>query len=78
MNVGEFKESNSTIGHGDEKFDVHLDGGEEGGVVICWKLDMWERVWVLFTGRVWQHNLTYGHDLQTCGVSIEKPRMGKK
>ena len=75
MELDKFDESNSTIGHGDDKFDVHIGIDEECSVVVCWKLGFWERIWALITGRVWQHSLTYGDGLQTTAISISKPEM---
>lgn len=34
-------------------------GGKEGEVVSCWEVSFWERVRILFTGKVWVSIMTY-------------------
>ena len=41
-------------------------------VVSCWKLTVWERIKLLFTGRVWVQLLTFGAPLQPQYVTINK------
>ena len=36
----------------------------DGMVTSCWKLTRWERVRVLFTGRIWWQALTFNQPLQ--------------
>lgn len=38
--------------------------GEHGMVVFCWKLNFWQRILVLFTGRIWHSVLTFRQPLQ--------------
>jgi len=38
--------------------------GDHGMVVFCWKLNFWQRILVLFTGRVWHSVLTFRQPLQ--------------
>lgn len=33
-------------------------------VITCWKLNMWDRLKVLFCGVVWIHQLNFGRALQ--------------
>lgn len=81
MELGRFKESNGGIGIGDdinyEYFEVHKTNDENDRVIILWKLNIFERILVLFTGRVWQQSLLKGGDLQETAITIDKPYMKK-
>lgn len=44
-----------------------------GRVVSCWSLSWKERIRVLFTGRLWLSQLTFGENLQPQLPSVEKP-----
>lgn len=42
---------------------VHRD--KDGHVVTsCWKLTFWERIKILYTGKLWLQQLTFGTSLQ--------------
>jgi len=76
MELGEFDESNDFIGGRESSFRVYRDyDSDEGLIVFCWKLNFFERLQVLFTGRVWHHVLLNGERLQECAITIEKPVM---
>jgi hypothetical protein len=71
-----FKESNATFAEDQEEYlplPVHKRMDEEGTVVSCWKLSFFERLKVLFTGRVWYSVWTFGGPLQPQLPSIDKP-----
>ena len=46
---------------------------EEGDVTSCWKMNLKERLRVLFTGRVYVSLLTFNRPLQPQRVSVHKP-----
>jgi len=33
---------------------------DEGTVTSCWKLNLWERLLILFTGKIWWSVMTFG------------------
>jgi len=44
----------------------------EGNVITSWKMSPWERLRILFTGRVWINTLTFNRDLQPVFVSVKR------
>lgn len=47
----------------------------ERRIACCWKLSLWERVQLLFTGRIWHQVLTFGGPLQPQLLTVQKPEM---
>lgn len=45
----------------------------DGEVISCWRLSIFERVRVLFTGRIWFRTLTFNEPLQPQGPCVEYP-----
>jgi hypothetical protein len=50
---------------------------EQGTVISCWKFTCWERLKLLFTGRLWVLSLTFGAPLQPIAFDIDYPSMPK-
>ena len=50
---------------------VHKDEG--GTVTSLWKLTPFERLKILFTGRLWLQNLTFNRPLQPQLPSVNNP-----
>ena len=46
-----------------------------GRVTSCWALTWRERLRVLFTGRIWLQQLTFGDPLQPQRPSVERPTL---
>lgn len=46
-----------------------------GALTCCWRLSFRERLWVLFTGHVWQIVLTFHSPLQPQILIVSKPEM---
>jgi len=46
---------------------------QNGTIISCWRLGFWERVQVLFTGRVWLSLLMFGRPLTPSLLSIDRP-----
>lgn len=44
----------------------------DGTVVMCWKMTFWERLRILFTGRIWISVLTFRSPLQPIYVAADK------
>ena len=78
MEMGEFDESNSGIGSGIGRFPVYDSCDKDGRIIFCWKLGIWERLVLLFTGRIWHQVLLKGDELQECAVHVDKPDMTVK
>lgn len=47
--------------------------GDDGHTIVCWKLSMVERLKLLFTGRIWQHMLTFRNRMQPQKLTLEHP-----
>lgn len=47
----------------------------QGRIACCWQLTWWERLKVLFAGRLWHQVLTFHHPLQPQLLTVEKPEM---
>ena len=58
-----FKESNITLAKDQPEYQqlpIHRDGKDnEGKVTSCWKLSRWERIKLLFTGKLWLSMMTF-------------------
>jgi len=75
MEIDKFDEVNDVMGTGEDAFYLHKAQDEDNRIVICWKLSIFERIGLLFTGRIWQQSLLYGDGLQTTAISVDKPVM---
>lgn len=45
----------------------------EGAVITCWRLSLWERLVVLFTGKIWHSQLGFHEPLQPVLMEVESP-----
>ena len=45
----------------------------DGIVMTCWRFGFWERIRILFTGRMWFSQHTFGDRLQPQRPSVECP-----
>ena len=76
-----FKEVNQIIGADSEGYKqlyVHKTKDQFGDVTSCWKLSLFERIQVLFTGKVWLCQRTFNHDLVNSLITTEKDEVIKK
>ena len=46
---------------------------EDGMVTSCWKLTFWERLKVLFSGRIFLQILTFNKPLQPSKIVVSNP-----
>lgn len=46
---------------------------DSGRVTCCWKIGLWNRVKLLFTGKVWLVLLTFNDPLQPHHILTDKP-----
>lgn len=49
----------------------------DGTMTCCWKLTFWQRVRILFTGRLWHCVMTFNKPLQPQLLLVTKPEMEK-
>ena len=71
-----FPEQNAVLAKDQPQYlplPVHRELTLPGTVISCWRLTLRERLQVLFTGRLWLSQLTYGSPLQPQRPSIENP-----
>lgn len=55
---------------------AHVDAGSvEKRVTCCWQLTPWERIRLLFTGRIWHQVLTFGTPIQPQLLLLDKPKL---
>lgn len=45
---------------------------DEGTVIFCIKMNLWERVWLLFTGKLWCAFLMFGKDMTPSKFSVRR------
>jgi hypothetical protein len=67
MNPVPFKGHNAVLAKDQPQYrplPVCIEHTTEGSVVSCWKLSFFERLKVLFTGRLFFRQLTFGHYFQ--------------
>lgn len=50
-------------------------GDQQGRIACCWKLTLWERIKLLFVGKLWHQILTFDKPLQPQKLTLEKPDM---
>lgn len=48
-------------------------GDDSGTTLICWKLGFWERLNILWTGRIWHFILTFDQPMQPQKLQAESP-----
>src|SRR6185503_248689 len=45
----------------------------QGETIFCWKLTWWERIKLLFTGKIWHRVYTFNKPLQPQWLQVEYP-----
>jgi hypothetical protein len=46
--------------------------GKRGVIICCWRMSWWERVYTLFTGRVWVSLLTFNQPVSPSYLFVQK------
>jgi len=75
MKAIEFEECNHKFAERQDQYHTlpgHIQQEIPGEFKFCMKLEFWERVRILFTGKMWCSLLTYGRDLQPSRFSTKK------
>jgi hypothetical protein len=76
MKPVEFAEQNTVLAKDQPQYQplpVHLQLRLPGMATSCWQLTWRERLQVLFTGRLWLQQMTFGTPLQPQLPSVDKP-----
>ena len=71
-----FKEHNKVYAKDQKPYiplPVYEDDKQGGRVFHCWKLSLWERVKILFLGKLWINVLNFGQKLQPIKPSVDSP-----
>jgi hypothetical protein len=84
MNPVEFPFVNCRLAEEQDEYQtlpVFKDSGPDGIVVSCWKLSWWERFYLLFVGRFWIMQMTFGRGfppiLPECKCPIKENKDGE-
>ncbi len=78
MKPVEFEQQNIVIAKDQPEYlplPAHVVDEPERRVISCWQLTFWERVRLLFTGRIWFTQMTFGHPLQPQLPQVRSPFM---
>ena len=77
MKLIEFKEQTCVIAKNQPQYEPMPAWREaddiEGRIVCCWKLTKWERIKLLFTGKVWHYIFTFNQPIQPQLLSVAYP-----
>jgi len=74
MKPTEFKQSNCTYAKDQPQYlPLPVFKADDGTVISCWCLSAWERIKLLFTGRVWFTVLTFNGPLQPQLPMVNSP-----
>ncbi len=75
MDIVQFKECNIVYAENQEEYlSLPAHRTDDGIVTSCWKLSCWERIKVLFLGKLFLQVLTFNNPLQPLLLIIDKPK----
>ena len=70
-----FKHSNTTYAENQPEYTslptLKIDT-EYGEVISCWKMKWWERIKVLFTGKIWLNLMSFNKPLTPSFMSVNR------
>lgn len=46
---------------------------DEAVMLTCWRLSVWQRLALLFTGKIWLWTFTFGEDFQPVALTTKEP-----
>ena len=79
MKSVKFKESTIVFAKGDPVYETHVYMDQsirgEKDIVVCYKLNFWERLLVLITGRIWLTQTTYNGKLLPLWLTTLKKQL---
>jgi len=76
-----FKEMNVTYAEDQPEYQplpVYKKEGVEGEITICWHLNLFERLWLLLTGKMWMSIYTFNKPLQPLLPSATKRKLFRR
>lgn len=74
MKIVDFEETNIVFAENQPEYQrLPACRDVEGTVLTCWRLSFWERIKLIFTGRIWCMQLTFNRPLQPQLLQVEKP-----
>ena len=74
MNPIKFKECNTVYAKDQPEYlPLHCHKSTEGIVTSCWKLSLWEKIQVIFTGRLFLQLMTFNQPLQPLMMFSSNP-----
>jgi hypothetical protein len=68
-----FSQANCDFGLGQDEYLPLPAYTDEIRTISCWQLTWFERLFLLFTGKLWLHQLNFGDRLQPQLVSLVDP-----
>lgn len=69
-----FKEQNVVFAKDQPEYlPLPAHNTSDGTVISCWRLSLWERIKVLWTGRLWLSQMTFGQALQPQLPDVDSP-----
>lgn len=77
MKLLHFPEQNGVIAKHQPQYipmPVHFTNDPEGRLVCCWQLGFFERIHVLFSGKIWHQIKTFHQQLQPQLLTAFKPK----
>jgi len=60
------------------KIPAYFYRDQEGTILFRWKLSMWERLKLLWTGNLYHWVLTFNQDLQPIRLSVDQPNFDQE
>lgn len=75
MKPVEFKEKNVVFGEGQPEYlplPAFKNHSELGEVITCWELSFWERIRILFLGKIWLNMITFNKPLMPVYLTTKK------
>lgn len=62
-----FKGHNIVMGKNQPEYQplpAFKNNSDAGEIITCWRLSLWERIRILFTGELWLMLMTFNHPVQ--------------
>ncbi len=76
MDIIKFKECNVVYAENQEEYlKLPAHRNSAGCLTTCWKPNLFERLQILFTGKIWLQILTFNKPLQPLRMQTEKPKL---
>lgn len=69
----EFPEHNAVLAKDQPQYLPLPVFRDDEQVISCWRPSLWERLVLLFTGKLWLRQLTFGYPLQPQCPQVEYP-----